>query len=324
MTAIASPVLDCTAYADQLLPLRDLLPQRPREDLAGFLAAARSAADRLPAELAARLADFRHRGNLAGFLLLTGLPQDPAELPPTPTTTPAPDDRPLLAMEAWLSIVGRYLGLQTGYQELRAGTLLQDIYPSPGAHHLSAETSETLLAFHTEMAYHQHQPHYVLLACSRPDHERRAATLVASVRRALPLVPEPARRQLLAHPMPCHVDLAFRSAEQPDPVASVPVLSGDPADPMLGYDRELMTPADPAAGAALAILSEALDEVTEAVTLEPGALLVIDNARTTHGRTPFTPRWDGQDRWLHRSYLRVADRLDGPAAAGDVVGFVPR
>src|SRR5699024_10659211 len=122
-------------------------------------------------------------------------------------------NRPLLSMEAWLSLVARWLGLPTGYAELREGTILQDIYPSPGAHHLSSETSETLLEFHTEMAYHRRQPHYVLLACSRSDHERRAATLVASIRKALPLVDPADRRQLLAEPVPCNVDVAFRGGD---------------------------------------------------------------------------------------------------------------
>ncbi|MCC8246432.1 clavaminate synthase Cs1 [Saccharothrix luteola] len=320
----ARPVLRCDAHHDLLLDLRASLPVRPRGDLPAFFRAARAAAERLPAELLESLRVFRDTGNRHGYLLLRGLPVDDAELPPTPTTTPAPEERPLLAMEAWLAIVALRLGEPTGYRELRAGSVLQDIYPSPGAHHLSAETSETLLEFHTEMAYHRHQPHHVLLACSRADHDRTAATLVASVRNAVPLLSAADRDRLLGAPVPCHVDLAFRPPGLPEPVTSVPVLDGDPGDPMMAYDRELMRPADPAGRRALGALSDALTEVAEPVRLEPGDLVVVDNSRTTHARTPFHPRWDGRDRWLHRMYTRDPSRLDGPVDAADVVPFVGR
>jgi len=228
-------------------------------------------------------------------------------------------------MEAWLTLVGMELGLPTGYRELRSGTILQDVYPSPNAHYLSSETSETILEFHTEMAYHRKQPHYVMLACSRADHEGKAATLVGSVRKALSLLDDSTRAELYRKPMRCHVDMAFRPAEDADPIYQVSVLDGHRDDPLLAYDRELLDPVDLPAKQALAELSDALDEVTEPVHLKPGDLLVVDNYRTTHARTPFTPRWDGKDRWLHRMYIRVPERMtDSAAQVGDVVGFEGR
>lgn len=318
------PVVRCDAYHDLFTELRATLPVTPRRDLPAFFRAARAAAARLPDELLDRLRAFRDGGNRPGYLLLTGLPFDAAELPDTPATTPAPDGRPLLAMEAWLAIVALRLGEPTGYRELRAGTLFQDIYPSPGAHHLSAETSETLLEFHTEMAYHRHQPHHVLLACSRADHSRSARTLVASVRAALPLLAAVDRDRLLGEPVDCQVDLAFRPEHGPEPVTSVRVLSGGPDDPLMAYDRALMGARDPAGIQALVALSGALNQVAEEVRLIPGQLLVVDNHRTTHARTPFRPRWDGRDRWLHRMYTRAPERLATAVEAADVVPFVGR
>jgi len=324
MSALTTAIVPCDSWHDALLELRGSLPRTPRADLPAFFDAAARAAERLPEDLVHRLAEFRAHGNEPGYLLLRGLPHDSAELPVTPTATPAPVERPLLAMEAWLALVARWLGLPTGYRELREGTVFQDIYPSPGAHHLSSETSETLLEFHTEMAYHRQQPDYVLLSCSRADHEHRAATLVGSVRRAVPLLDDADREHLLAGPMPCLVDVAFRAPDGEGPVTSVRVLHGDPSDPLLGYDRELLAPASAEDRRGFARLGEALDKVTEAVRLEPGDLLIVDNFRTTHGRTPFSPRWDGEDRWLHRMYVRVPQRLSGSADAGDVVPFTPR
>lgn len=318
------PLLHCHQHAATLRELRATLPATPRRDLTAFFAAAAEAAEHLPAELRQHLDAFTN-GNESGYLLLRGLPYDEEELPATPTSTPAPEDRPLLAMEAALAILGSALGYPTGYRELRHGSILQDVYPSPGAHYLSSETSETLLEFHTEMAYHWHQPHFVMLACSRADHEGRAATMVASIRKALPLLPQEVITYLLANPMPCRVDVAFRGNDpEHGPVTSVAVLHGNPSDPMLGYDRELLSPADQQARHCFEMLTEALDKVTEQVRLRPGDLLIVDNYRTTHARSPFTPLWDGRDRWLHRMYVRVPERVIGPLQRGDVVEFVGR
>src|SRR4051812_41221582 len=209
MSTVLSPVIDATDHAAELTALAAQLPQVPRQDLDAFFAAAAKLCTQLPSSTLEALRSFRVQGNEDGYLLVRGLPVQ-SELPPTPTSTPAPTDRPLITGEAWLVLFGSVLGLPTGYRELRSGTLYHDVYPSPGAHYLSSETSETLLEFHTEMAYHQHQPHYVMLACSRPDHEHRAGTLVASVRKALPLLAAEDRKRLFDEPSPCNVDIAFR------------------------------------------------------------------------------------------------------------------
>lgn len=325
-TTFESPVIDFSDHHDLLAQLRATLPAVPRRDLPAYFAAALEASRRLPQDISERLAAFGEHGNDDGYLLLRGLPVE-TDLPETPTSTPAPEDRPLIAAEAWLALVGRVLGLPTGYFELRCGTVYHDVYPSPGAHYLSSETSETLLEFHTEMTYHRHQPQYVMLACSRADHERRAATQVASIRRAVRLLDEDTKARLMAKTMPCNVDVSFRG-DDPEglrgPIANVQVLSGDSADPLLGYDRELLAPDSPEDQLALDALSAALDDVTEEVKLEPGDLLIVDNYRTTHARTPFSPRWDGKDRWLHRMYIRVPGRMWGTGEAADVVKFVPR
>jgi L-asparagine oxygenase len=57
---------------------------------------------------------------------------------------------------------------------------------------------------------------------------------------------------------------------------------------------------------ALASVKSAARRATVSVGLAAGDLLVIDNRRAVHGRTAFSPRYDGRDRWLKRAYL-VAD-----------------
>jgi L-asparagine oxygenase len=59
---------------------------------------------------------------------------------------------------------------------------------------------------------------------------------------------------------------------------------------------------DPEAQAALERLNRAMHTVHRAVRAERGDLLLVDNRMVVHGRSDFTPRYDGNDRWLRRFY----------------------
>jgi L-asparagine oxygenase len=84
------------------------------------------------------------------------------------------------------------------------------------------------------------------------------------------------------------------------------VLSGDHARPSMVFDADLMIGVDPVAQEALEALSAATERCHTSVVLETGDLLVVDNNVSVHGRSPFTPRFDGTDRWLQRAFV-VAD-----------------
>jgi hypothetical protein len=79
-----------------------------------------------------------------------------------------------------------------------------------------------------------------------------------------------------------------------------------------------MTGTDSEAQRALETLAAAVAEHHTGVVLEAGDLLVVDNALAVHGRTPFTPRFDGSDRWLQRTFV-VADLAP---SAGERLGRV--
>src|SRR3954453_11106653 len=127
MSTVLSPVLDVSGHAAELNELMSQLPQVPRQDLDTFFAVAAKLCTQLPGSMLEMLRAFQAQGNQDGYLLIRGLPVQ-SELPPTPTSTPAPTDRPLITGEAWLVLFGSVLGLPTGYRELRSGTLYHDVY----------------------------------------------------------------------------------------------------------------------------------------------------------------------------------------------------
>ena len=65
-------------------------------------------------------------------------------------------------------------------------------------------------------------------------------------------------------------------------------------------------------------LRELIEEIKTSVVLEPGDLLVVDNNIAVHGRSPFTARFDGADRWLQRSFVVT----DLAPSAGQRIGRV--
>jgi L-asparagine oxygenase len=46
-----------------------------------------------------------------------------------------------------------------------------------------------------------------------------------------------------------------------------------------------------------------VESLRTGVALEAGDLLVVDNAVAVHGRSPYSPRFDGTDRWLQRAFV---------------------
>ncbi|MBT2748704.1 MULTISPECIES: TauD/TfdA family dioxygenase [unclassified Lysobacter] len=311
--------IDCSPFHDALCELKRRLPTHPRQDLAGFFSVAAQLSVEIPAPLLKRVSDFRQRGNDDGFLHLKGLPIDEDALPPTPSSYPTPVDRPLLDTEAWIALIGMVVGKATGYKENRFGSVFQDVYPALGAHRLTAHNYDTELRFHTEMAYHVQQPDYLVIACARADHEHVAQTRITSVRKIAPMLGERDLHTLRTTPLQWHVDLAFRSDADPDPTTRLFLLTD--GDDNLRYDGSLILPHETEEAAeALQAFSTAADQVAATVYLQPGDLVLIDNIRTSHARTPFTPRFDGTDRWLTRIFVRGSSHSI-PARHADVVPF---
>lgn len=328
--------INCSVHRARLLALAKGLPEQPRHDLPRYFATAREAAVALPARLLDALDAFRADGNPQGFLYLRNLPLAEAEVPPTPRDVHEDDldperesrleaeprvrDRPLLDMEAWIALIAIRLGIPVGYARNRGGAVMQDVYPIPRAQRLTAHNTLLPLTFHTEMAYHAHQPHYLVMGCLRADHARTAETLVASNRGLLGRLGAQDVRTLRSHPVPFHVDLRFRRGG--DPTTTLHVLGGGDE---LRYDQDLIL--EPEAGGAapsLHALAAAADETAAALTLVPGDVLIIDNFRTAHARSAFVPRFDGADRWLCRLFVLDPARSARDLRPADVLPFALR
>ncbi|GLZ31520.1 L-asparagine oxygenase [Lentzea sp. NBRC 105346] len=279
------------------------------------LAAAAGLAQRLPQSLVDELRDFRlHEPSAA--LVVRGLRVDDEEIGPTPLdwrTPPAPEHAAALtAHEVYLVLVASLLGDIFGWSTLQNGKLLHNVVPMPTEVQEQSGHGTVKLEWHTEDGFHPNRCDYLLLLGVR-NHDA-VPTTIASID---DVVISPRHREVLAQKRflirpdnehlnraralvgPGQVHTIQRMQDSPEPSA---VLFGHPEAPYLRIDPAFMTarPGDPEAAEALRVLVSRLDAALSAVPLGAGDLLVVDNYKAVHGRSEFTARFDGTDRWLKK------------------------
>jgi L-asparagine oxygenase len=259
------------------------------------------------ADLRAAIAALR-AGLAGGAVLISGAPV--GDLPPTPTEKPTEKpgaksggtgklDR---TSETTLLGVAALLGEAVGYIQEHGGDVVQDLYPLAASANRQVSTSSNVqLAFHTETAFHPHKPRYLVLLCLKGDPAAR--TTLCSVAAVEPLL-DPSTLQLLSEPrFRTGVDESFGTTSWMTPAHPVIRRSADRNVEEFTFDGDLTIGIDTEAQDALERLAEAIFAAQTAVVLRSGDVLVVDNHRAVHGRSPFPARFDGTDRWLQRTFV---------------------
>lgn len=281
------------------LVTRGLLDQAgERVDDPHWAARARHAWEDAPAEVRRLIRRFRRHSGPDGALVLRGLPIGAPDLPATPMLKGSVQRVPSLPA-ATLLLFAAGLGDPAAFAAEKSGALVQDVVPVPGQEEVQGNVGSVELTFHTENAFHPHRPDYVMLLCLRPDHEGIAELRTSCIRRLLPLLTPPTREALTRPEYVTEAPPSFGLSGE-DTVHAV--LTGAPEDPDLCFDEAATRGVNDAGRAALAELSEVAHRTYTSVLLGPGDLAVVDNRVTLHGRSAFTPRYDGQDRWLQRTF----------------------
>ncbi|MBO1334089.1 TauD/TfdA family dioxygenase [Streptomyces sp. VRA16 Mangrove soil] len=278
-----------------------------------WLDACRGMSEQLPERLRRRLRDFRHDPDLDGMLLVRNLPVAPA-LAPTPTV-PESVERRATPAAGTTALVSMQIGEVIAYRDEKSGALVQNVVPVAGREEQQSNAGSVPLELHVENAFHPHRPDMVALFCVRPDHEGGAGLRVASVRRAVEMLPHDIRKVLGEDRFRTEVPPSFGGPDGPAP--QHPILSGDFDDPDVRVDFHATHPEDEQAAEAMAVLRAVLDTITRAVHLRPGDLAIVDNRVALHGRTHFVPRYDGEDRWLHRTFIHLDHRRSRAVRSGN-------
>ena len=270
-----------------------------------WLAEARDSCCQLPVRLLEAVRQYRHDPGSSGVLILEGLPAGTeADLPPTPTVLgSAEKDATVAASCAVLAAL--QLGEIIAYRQEKSGHLVHNVVPVAGEERSQSNAGSAPQELHVENAFHAHRPDYVVMLALRSARQHSAGTRVSSVREALPLLSE-ADRELLRQPR-------FTTASPPsfgsrEATSPHPVLCGDHDDPDVTVDFAATTALDADARRSMSRLREAFAATAHVLALDAGEMIMVDNRVVVHGRAPFAPRYDGRDRWLHRTYVSLDNR----------------
>ncbi|MDF2267168.1 TauD/TfdA family dioxygenase [Streptomyces coacervatus] len=311
-------LLDLTltsAERDELGQVAALLADAGRRliDDREWLTQARELSCRLPLRLREAVRRFRHDPGDDGVMALRNLPVGDPGLPATPTVTESVE-RTVTVPAAVAVLISLYLGEVVAFRDEKSGALVQNVVPVPGREGSQSNAGSIPLELHVENAFHAHRPDFVGLLCLRNDHSGTAGTLVSSVRRAVRLLPQDVRDVLFQPRFATEPPPSFRAASSLHGRGTVPaneshaVLGGLPDDPNVRVDFHATCALDDTAKAALELLRNAFLEVAASLVLQPGEMAFLDNRIAIHGRTAFTPRYDGRDRWLHRTFVHLDNR----------------
>lgn len=252
-------------------------------------------------EQIAQILDFKMFGNPQGFLRLQGM--EIGDIPPTPQSRAdvrKPDER----SEKLLLQATALLGDPIGYVQESGGCIVNNLFPQPTqSRAVSSDSFDTELDLHTENAFHAIQPDYLLLLCLRQDPEAQAITYIASVDRILEHLSYEQQAFFLNEPYNFFSDYGPTEKNQRiDINKHQTVLYGDPDAPFFRFDPQFMVACSDRAQHSLDALRRIAWNIVEPVRLARGDLLIIDNRRTAHARSPFPARFDGSDRWMQRTF----------------------
>lgn len=221
------------------------------------------------------------------------------EIPPTPSSADAGDDLTPVATETLIE-VAKAFGTPVSFAQEQNGRLVQNILPIKKFSDRQISTSsEAELLLHTETAFHPYKPARVLLMCLRGD--ASAFTTYATADTILPKLTANEIETLSQPRFITSLDESFLNENQPDFELYTSILRNHEVYGWdITFDYSLMRGIDDEASSALDSFKNAVMASVKKVCLTEGDIMVLDNSKTVHGRTPFAPRYDGTDRWLKR------------------------
>jgi L-asparagine oxygenase len=195
-----------------------------------------------------------------GWAVVRGIPFDP-------------DNKALLLIGSWFGHPVRYLDQP----------LVRSLEPDPGLPETAYYAGTGNVELHTDKAFVETPPHFVLLHCARPDQQGGGDVLLSkasdSFDRLPPRVQEALRMTPIEVAIPAHIDRD---------TAPVPTFVAE----SMGSQLRIRLRADllrkPPSGdfsEALTQLCAFARESAQRVALAPGTLLVVDNWAALHGRT---------------------------------------
>jgi len=292
--------------SDQMNILKQLamkITANPSKEPELFCRQAKDLTYKLPECIKNKIISFVKHGSETGFLLIKEIFIDDL-ITKTPTTNNQKIGEQTL-LSRIQAIFLEFMGEMIAYEAEGYGALFQDVVPvKTMAFQQTSVSSQTELEIHTEQAFSKLRPDILSLACIRGDSS--AYTYVLPVNYLLHLLTEE-EIELLYEPLwMTGVDLSFKLNGEPflegDLRGPISILSGSKEDPIFIFDQDLFTGITEESNKMIKKIVSIYYKYRIEHNLVPGEIIFIDNRRCVHGRSCFTPRYDGNDRFLIRSF----------------------
>jgi L-asparagine oxygenase len=290
-----------------LVDLANKLTISPSDNPTGFCKEAKKLSDKLPRQIKTVLQEFVKVGNANEFLLITGLESVIENLVETPSNNYSKigEKTTLAKIQA---IMMSYMSEMIAYEAEGYGRLFQDVVPIKSMEKEQTSIgSATELEIHTEQAFSDLKPDILSLACLRGD--PTALTYILPVKTIMDNLSSD-ELILLKQPLwKTGVDLSFKIAghefKNGDIRGPMPILSTSAfgsTRPILTFDQDLMFGITTRSHRMVKKIVDIYYKNRIAHNLKPGQIIFIDNRYAVHGRSPFFPKYDGNDRFLVRCF----------------------
>lgn len=286
---------------DTLINMTTILNVSPSDDPELFCKQCKLLSRCLPHRIIKKLKVFAKYGSETGFLLIKTIPIDENNLPHTPTgNTYKVGEKTVLARIQ--SIILHVFSEVIAYEAEGYGRIFQDVVPIQSMATVQTSLgSNTELEIHTEQAFSKLRPDILSLACLRGDYS--AYTYVLPVQKIIDNMNNE-EIELLHKPLwETGVDLSFKlnghEFIEGDMRGPMPILNnGD----QLVFDQDLMSGITEEAERLVHKIVDIYYKHRIEHNMKPGEIVLIDNNRAVHGRSPFFPKFDGKDRFLIRCF----------------------
>jgi len=276
----------------------------PSKDPNEFCKQTKQASLFVPERIRSILRDFAKHGSKTGYLLIINAPINTNKIPDTPKNNNYQIGEKLeisIIQAILLNVIGEIIA----YEAECNGHLFQDIVPNKLMEKNQTSLGSNIeLEIHTEQAFSKLRPDILSLSCIRGD--VNAFTHILPVQTILNNITEH-ERKLLEEPLwKTGVDLSFKlnghEFIEGDIRGPMPIINGTQNDPILIFDQDLMTGITEEANNLLKKIIDIYYQNKLRHNLKPGEIILIDNRRAVHGRSPFFPKYDGKDRFLVRCF----------------------
>jgi len=267
------------------------IKESPYENTNEYIQKCRSLS--VPKSLEAGVSQFKNDPERLG-LLIKNLPID-SKLPKFPSNEV--NEKNTFITEASQILIGSLIGEVFSYLSDYDGRIIKNKFPIDPTNTLRNGHSVPL-GFHMEKAFHDIQPDYFSLMCLRGD-ERAKTWFVDSKEVLSKLTPE--EKEVLRKPLflsPSYPNYQPTWEAQPKPIldnrVNISTLCFEAATKSLDEEGRIV----------LEKVRQICSDVAKHIVLEKGDLIIFKNWLGLHGRSAFTPKFDGNDRWLQLLYFQ--------------------